>query len=60
VGRNEAIRINEDFDTQPDERNIDDRRGVHRWVLDLDARSASSLKLGYKVAYPEEAELQGL
>lgn len=59
VGRQEAIEVTEDFSAQPSERDIDDRRGVHRWLLPLDAGASKRLELGYRVAYPEDADLQG-
>lgn len=60
VGRDEAIDVTEAFETEPTDRDIDDRQGVHRWRLELDAGETAMLELGYRVAYPEESELEGL
>ncbi len=60
VARHEAIGVETAFSRQPDTPDVDDRRGVHAWRLDLDAGAKAALELGYTVDYPEDRELRGM
>ena len=60
VPRNEAIDVETAFSRAPDQRDIDERKGVHAWRLDLGAGETATLELGYTVEYPEGRQLRGL
>lgn len=60
VARNEKITVEELFPAAPTRRDIDERRGVHAWELDLGAGQSRRLELGYRVSYPEGRKLSGM
>lgn len=60
VPRNEQITVEEQFSAPPARRDIDDRRGVHAWNVQLGAGQSNRLELGYRVSYPEDRDLSGM
>jgi hypothetical protein len=36
------------------QKNADDRRGIHVWTLDLAPGAAQEIRFGYKVTWPSE------
>lgn len=59
VPRAEAITVEPWFPVPPDVDDVDGRRGVHAWELELDAGVERSLEMGYRVAFPREREVPG-
>lgn len=61
VSRDERIEASlTDNATAPDERDVDDRRGVLAWHRDLGAGERLELTLGYQLTFPEGLEgIQG-
>jgi len=61
VSRDERIEVSlTDDATAPDQRNVDDRRGVLAWHLELGADERIELTLGYQLTFPEDLErIQG-
>ena len=57
VSRDERIEVSlTDNATAPDERNVDDRRGVLAWHRELGAGARIELTLGYQLTFPEDLE----
>lgn len=59
VPRNEEIRVEPHFGAPPDERDVEDRRGVHRWTRRVEAGGTLALELGFDVSYPEGRSVPG-
>ena len=61
VSRDERIEVSlTDNASAPDERNVDDRRGVLAWHRELGAGASIELTLGYQLTFPEGLErIQG-
>lgn len=59
VARAEDITVEPWFPAPPDTGDVDDRRGVHEWTLDLGAGAEHTLELGYRVAFPSDREVPG-
>ena len=61
VSRDERIEVSlTDNATAPDERDVEDRRGVLAWHRELGAGERIELTLGYQLTFPEDLEsIQG-
>ena len=43
--------------TEPTTRNVDKKRGVLAWSLDMEAGSEKTIKTGYKISWPEGVQI---
>ncbi len=43
--------------TEPTMRNVDKKRGVMAWVLDMEAQSEKTVKTGYKISWPDGVQI---
>ncbi|MEO1564074.1 MAG: mucoidy inhibitor MuiA family protein [Pseudomonadota bacterium] len=57
VSEAEDLRVTEVSQPRPDERNVEGRRGVLLWSLDLGAGDTQIIRFGYDLAWPKDFEI---
>ena len=53
VSESEDLKVTEILNPRPSERDVDGRRGVLRWDLDMAAGDEARIATGYDMVWPE-------
>lgn len=58
VSEQEDLKINVEMQPQPDEQNLDNRRGVHGWDISLEPGGTKTVRIDITMTWPEDLELR--
>ncbi len=53
------IKVNE-INTEPDEKDWDDRRGIWLWELELGPQEEKEIQYAFTIEHPREMQIEGL
>lgn len=58
VSEQEDLQVTTRLSPQPTTRDVDDKRGVHQWEMQLPANSTASIDLSYSFSWPDGMQLR--